>query len=167
MITDESLVQLAQQGDSSSFDEILERYKGSVRIKSKLYFILGNDETDVASAGMAGLCKAINSFDGNKRAFFKTYAERSITNEIIKFLSKTENVREEKEDIETYLFRDLEDEIFGRENRLFSDFEKKVLKKMIKGQGYVSIAEDMTKTPKQIDNAIQRIKRKLQNYLYS
>lgn len=190
-ISDEGLWRAASCGDSQAEEILLERYNRLVRICSRPFFLAGGDSEDLIQEGMMGLLSAIRRFDPARDTAFKTYAEHCIRNRLItaiKFASRfkhtplNESVSFESplfDDSQTHpsgLMRDPEELILARErfdevNTMLSDslsqFEKKVLEYYLSGLSYQEIADAVSKTPKSIDNAVQRIRKKLAQFLNS
>lgn len=161
-----------------SLETILEEYKDIVRAKSDLYFIIGGDKDDIIQEGMIGLVKAYNSFDEEKGASFKTYASLCIERQIINAiqcagrkknlpLNAAVEIPEDKSagplsnPEDAAIYRDFWDSVKSNKDKVFSASEHEVLLKLMQGKNYKEIAEEINKTPKQIDNTIQRVKAKL------
>jgi RNA polymerase sporulation-specific sigma factor len=189
--TDEQLVQQAQKGDMLAEEHLIRKYKEHVRKKSKVYFIIGADGEDVMQEGMIGLFKAIRSFDGEQQASFKTFAELCISRQIISAIrtasrkkheplndsvSLNDPVKEDESGVtfqemlragcemepeQELLMKSLIEEISSNENKVFSAFELEVWEAFSKGKSYKEIAEGLGKSPKAVDNAIQRTKKKI------
>lgn len=81
--SEEELVALAQQGDSDAEEYLIRKYKNTVKTKARLYFMAGADREDVVQEGMIGIFKAIRSYDSEKQASFRTFAELCINRQII------------------------------------------------------------------------------------
>lgn len=190
-LCDESLWRAASEGDSQAEEILLEKYTRLVRICSRPFFLAGGDSEDLIQEGMMGLLSAIRRFDPARETTFKTYAELCIRNRIIsairfalrfKHSPLNESVSFESQmfdDSQTHpsgLMRDPEELIIARErlnevntmlSGSLSQFEKKVLEYYLSGLSYQEIADAVSKTPKSIDNAVQRIRRKLAQFLNS
>ena len=194
--SEEELVIAAQKGDGYAVELIVNRYKSFVKLRSKSYFLVGADREDVIQEGMIGLYKAIRSFKADRKVSFKTFAELCITRHIITavktatrqkhmplntyvslnghesglyyfehigYAGENEGANPESIVIEQEDFKGMEGEI----DKHLSEFEAKVLMHHLNGYSYVRIAEALHKDPKSIDNALQRIKRKLEKFLFS
>lgn len=194
-LTDEQLVGEAQAGSLEAEEYLIRKYKEVVSSRSKLYFIMGADGEDVVQEGMIGLFKAIKSYDCEKDASFHTFAELCINRQIITAIktasrlkhsplntsiSLNKPVSEEETDgtlEETLcsdsnsdpeaqlLLKDVVASIIGNEGNIFSKFEMQVWNEYLMGKNYRQIAEDLGKSPKAVDNAIQRTKKKILAYL--
>ncbi len=195
ILTDEQLVLMAQEGSETAEEILIDKYKGLVRAKAKAYFIAGAEAEDVIQEGMIGLIKAIRNFDKSREASFKTFAGTCINNQIIKAIRKADRnksialndalslndrVSGEADSLtigdivkasminepeETVIFEDTISRLIRFQDTAFSDMEKEVLIRKLRGQSYTEIARDMNKSPKTIDNATQRIRRKIIDFL--
>ena len=195
ILTDEQLVQMAQEGSETAAEILIEKYRNLVKSKSKLYYIVGADSEDVAQEGMIGLFKAIRGYDQKKDASFKTYAEMCINHQILSAIKKANRLKHQplnqfvsfskeveegdknatlgdilqashaSEPEELMLLKEVVQFLKAYDSGLFSDFEWKVWTEKLKGKSYLEIAESLGKSSKSIDNALQRIKKKLLAYL--
>jgi len=194
-LPEEYTVNLAKEGDSSAQEYLIKKYKNFVRSKARSYFLIGADKEDIIQEGMIGLFKAIRDFQPDKIASFRSFAELCITRQIItaiktatrqkhiplnSYISLNRPVFDEESD------RTLIDILSGRNNvdpeallisreevknieskigEMLSELEWEVLTSYIQGKSYQEIAEDLDRHVKSIDNALQRVKRKLEKYL--
>lgn len=195
ILTDEQLVLMAREGSETAEEILIEKYKGLVRMKSKAYFIAGAEAEDVVQEGMIGLMKAVRSFDADREASFKTYASTCINNQIIKAIRKAEreknqplndaisldnHLREKDDDLtigdilkasmfdepeEKVIYEDTLLRLSSLSRQIFSPLESQVLRAKIAGKNYQEIAEELGKSPKTIDNALQRIRKKIMTFL--
>ena len=195
ILTDEQLVRMAQEGSETAEEILIEKYKGLVKNKAKTYYITGADSEDVVQEGMIGLFKAIRSFDVSKQAAFKTFADTCVNSQIISAIKKAnrkrhkplnESVSLNKEvddgtqDISVgdilqasmdndpealLLLQEVVDYLKTYDSGLFSKFEREVWIEKLKGKNYMEIAEHLGRSPKSVDNALQRIKKKIVAYL--
>ena len=193
-MTDEVLAGLAQAGDGEAEDILIRRYVEMVRGKAHLYFIVGADSEDVIQEGMIGLFKAIHDYSGNREATFKTFAELCINRQILTAV-KTASRRKHQPlndsvslstpvdetgggTLEESLGGDMASnpEVVFMENTLsslltdenstlFSSMERRVLKEYLAGKKYPEIAQSLGKSYKAVDNAMQRIRRKISEYM--
>ena len=193
-ISDEELVKLSQGGDTEAEEALIRRYHDSIKGKAHVYFIVGADSEDVIQEGMIGLYKAIRSFKENEGSSFKTYANICIDRQIISAIRTAERLKHqplnESISLSTPVGEDegtLEESIVGSDNepesesvcndlseildgntgKLFSKLEYAVLTELMKGKNYQQIGETLDKDYKSIDNAIQRIKKKIYGYIFS
>ena len=194
-MTDEEIVQLCHNGDSLSEEYLLNKYKNFVRSKARSYFLIGADHEDIVQEGMIGLYKAISDFKQEKLSSFRAFAELCITRQIItaiktatrqkhiplnSYVSLNKPLYDEESD-RTLLdilmegtTSNPEDMIINQENlgnirqkinEVLSGLEQEVLAAYLDGKSYQEIAEALGRHVKSIDNALQRVKRKLEKYL--
>jgi RNA polymerase sporulation-specific sigma factor len=193
-LTDEILLDLVQKGDSESTDFLISKYRNFVRAKASRYFLIGGEREDIVQEGMIGLYKAIRDFKVDKQASFKAFAELCITRQIITAIKTATRQKHTPLNSYVSLYKPLfEDDnhtlldvipgtktmdpatlIINQEKALdiemkmaemLSDLERKVLALYMDGQSYVEISEELNKHVKSIDNALQRVKRKLERYM--
>ena len=194
-MADEEIVALAQEGDGAALEYLLNKYKNFVRTKARSYFLIGADHEDIVQEGMIGLYKAIRDFKSEKLTSFRAFAELCVTRQIItaiktatrqkhiplnSYVSLNKPIYDEESDRTLLdviseevpsdpeaMIIDREDLSFieGRIGEMLSDLEKQVLVLYMEGKSYVEISEAMGRHVKSVDNALQRIKRKLQKYL--
>jgi RNA polymerase sporulation-specific sigma factor len=195
ILTDEQLVQMAREGSDTAEEILIDKYKGLVRMKAKAYFMVGAEPEDVVQEGMIGLIKAIRNFDREREAGFKTFASTCINNQIIKAIKKAEREKNQPlndavslndqlgEDEEGLTLGDIlrgsmldepEEMVIYEESlsqleelsrKTFSPLETQVLRGKIQGKTYQEIARELGKPPKTIDNALQRIRKKITDFL--
>lgn len=197
VLTDESIVKMAQEGSSTAYEYLINKYKELAKIKSKSYFIAGADNEDVVQEGMIGIFKAVRDFDEEKDASFRTFAELCVTRQILNAIkganrqkhqilneSVSLSVGEEEggednpsladrlasanpdADPESMmLMREVVAYLKANDKDIFSPLESQVWNEMLKGRNYREIALTLQKSPKSVDNAMQRIKKKIEGYL--
>ena len=194
-MADEQIVKLAQDADGAALEYLLNKYKNFVRTKARNYFLIGADHEDIVQEGMIGLYKAIRDYRAEKLSSFRAFAELCVTRQIItaiktatrqkhiplnSYISLNKPIYEEDSDRTLLdviteegmsnpedMLIDREDLSFieGRIGQMLSGLEKEVLVRYMEGKSYVEIADEMGRHVKSIDNALQRIKRKLLKYL--
>ena len=194
-MTDEEIARLAQAGDEEASAFLLRKYKNFVRSKAHSYFLVGADHEDIVQEGMIGLFKAIRDFRPEKLASFHAFAEICVTRQIItaiktatrqkhiplnSYISLNKPIYEEESDrtlmdiITETQVADPEEMLIGRESysniesriqESLSPFECRVMEAYMDGKSYQEIAEALGRHVKSIDNALQRIKRKLEKLL--
>ena len=194
LMTDEVLAGLAQAGDREAEDILIRRYVEMIRGKAHLYFIVGADSEDVIQEGMIGLFKAIHDYSGNREATFKTFAELCINRQILTAV-KTASRRKHQPLNDSVSLSTPVDETGGgtleeslggdmasnpeavfmentlsslltdENSTLFSSMERRVLKEYLAGKKYLEIAQSLGKSYKAVDNAMQRIRRKISEYM--
>lgn len=193
--SDEDIVEAVRLGDAGALEYLINKYRNFVRAKARSYFLIGAEREDIVQEGMIGLYKSIRDFRGDKLASFKAFAELCITRQIItaiktatrqKHIPLNSYVSLDKPIYDEDSDRTLQDiicgtsvcdpeemiinqeEFFGLEDKmseLLSDLERKVLMLYLDGRSYQEIAVDLDRHVKSIDNALQRVKRKLERYL--
>jgi len=194
-MTDEQVVKLAQQADGTALEYLLNKYKNFVRSKARSYFLIGADHEDIVQEGMIGLYKAIRDFREEKLTSFRAFAELCITRQIItaiktatrqkhiplnSYVSLNKPIYDEESDRtlldvitegreanpeEVLISREDVSVIEGRIGKMLSGLEKQVLLRYLEGKSYQEISLEMHRHVKSIDNALQRVKRKLQKML--
>lgn len=192
---DEDIVQEAREGNGEALEFLIHKYRNFVRAKARSYFLIGADREDIIQEGMIGLYKAIRDFRNDKLASFRAFAELCITRQIItaiktatrqkhiplnSYISLNKPIYEEDSDrtlldiISTSRISDPEEMVINREEfgdieekmgEILSDLEWKVLMSYLDGRSYQEIAVELKRHVKSIDNALQRVKRKLERYL--
>lgn len=195
VLTDEEIVNDARDGNVDALEYLIHKYRNFVRAKARSYFLIGADREDIIQEGMIGLYKAIRDFRNDKLASFRAFAELCITRQIItaiktatrqkhiplnSYVSLNKPIYEEESDrtlmdvISTVRVSDPEEIIINREEfgdieekmgEILSDLEWKVLMSYLDGRSYQEIAVELKRHVKSIDNALQRVKRKLERYL--
>ena len=194
-MTDEQVISLCHEGDSDAEEYLLNKYKNFVRSKARSYFLIGADHEDIVQEGMIGLYKSIRDFKPEKLSSFRAFAELCITRQIItaiktatrqkhiplnSYVSLNKPLYDEESDrtlldvIMEGRISDPEEMIINRENlgnihnrinEVLSGLEQEVLRAYLDGKSYQEIAETLGRHVKSIDNALQRVKRKLEKYL--
>lgn len=189
-LPDEKLILMFREGNGDVTDFLLEKYKGIVKRKARTMFLIGGDTDDLIQEGMIGLYKAIRDFNEDRETSFLTFANLCIDRQIYTAINASNRkkhsplntyvsfskAQEESAHNNGYLFnnsdnlKNPEDLYIDKENvmyiekeltRILSEFEYQVLCMYIEGSGYQEIARKMDKKPKAIDNALQRIKNKV------
>jgi len=193
--TDEELIAMYQQGNTLAQEYLLIKYKNFVRSRSRSYFLIGADHEDIVQEGMIGLYKAIRDFKLEKRSSFRAFAELCVTRQIITAIKTATRQKHIPLNSYVSLNRPLYDEesdrtlmdvivegrvtnpedlvinqedvssIHQRISEVLSGFEQDVLDAYLDGKSYQEIAKMLGKHVKSIDNALQRVKRKLEKYL--
>ncbi|WP_328597356.1 RNA polymerase sporulation sigma factor SigH [Heliobacterium mobile] len=194
-LVDEEVVELAKEGDEEALEYLINKYKNFVRAKARSYFLIGADREDIIQEGMIGLYKAIRDFRCDKLSSFRAFAELCITRQIItaiktatrqkhiplnSYVSLNKPIYDEDSDRtlldvisgtkitdpeELIISREEFDDIEEKMGEILSSLEWKVLMSYLEGKSYQEIAVDLKRHVKSIDNALQRVKRKLEKYL--
>jgi RNA polymerase sporulation-specific sigma factor len=194
-LEDEQLVELVREGDELALEYMISKYKNFVRAKARSYFLIGADREDIIQEGMIGLYKAIRDFRSDKLASFRAFAELCITRQIItaiktatrqkhiplnSYVSLNKPIYDEESDrtlldvLSGTKVTDPEELVISREEfihieqkmgEFLSDLEWRVLMYYLEGKSYQEIADSLDRHVKSVDNALQRVKRKLERYL--
>ena len=193
---DEALCSLAASGDRIAEEALVMRYNRLVRVCARPYFLAGGDSEDLIQEGMVGLLNAIRAYDPGKGSSFRTYAETCIRNRILSAIRAAARDKHTPLNhyvsYETPLLdgntdsyplsasrqpqQNLEDMLISREERRerlgtlkgqLSGFEAQILDLYLRGLSYVEIASEVDRSPKAVDNAVQRIRRKVAQHLSS
>jgi len=188
---EEQVVELAQLGYPDATDYLLTKYRGFVESKARSYFLAGAEFDDVVQEGMIGLYKAVRDFRPDREAKFRSFVELCVTRQMITavkaatrnkhaalndyvslqrsgggeesdwslvdVLADTRSVGPEQMVIDSFEWRRVNSEA-GRE---LSMLEREVLRKYLAGRSYREIAGRLRRSPKTIDNALQRARRKV------
>ncbi|AWZ49867.1 RNA polymerase sporulation sigma factor SigH [Clostridiaceae bacterium 14S0207] len=192
---DEEIVVEAKNGNVEAQDYLINKYETFVKCKSKSYFLIGADKEDIYQEGMIGLYKAIRDFKADKLSSFKAFAELCVTRQIITaiktatrqkhiplntYVSLNKPIYDEESDrtlidvLSSLKVTNPEELIISREevsaiekeiSKVLSDLELEVLNSYLDGKSYQEIACDLDRHAKSIDNALQRVKRKLEKCL--
>ncbi|WP_164670661.1 RNA polymerase sporulation sigma factor SigH [Virgibacillus doumboii] len=195
MLDDDEIIRFIHQGNSQALDFLIHKYINFVRAKARTYFIVGADREDIIQEGMIGLYKAIRDYDGDKLSSFKAFAELCVTRQIItaiktatrqkhiplnSYVSLDKPIYDEESDRtlldvvagskaidpqELLVNREKFGDMEGKLSELLSELEKKVLHLYLDGCTYQEISVLLKRHVKSIDNALQRVKRKLEQLL--
>ena len=192
--SDEALCALAVSGNREAEETLVTRYNRLVRTCARPFFLTGGDSEDLTQEGMVGLIKAVREYDGEKDASFRTFAEICIRNRLYSVLrsaardkhkSINQSVSLDTPDFDSNSYtsgtsnlaqRNPEDTMIDREHtaallagvrKQLSEFEAKILEYYLDGLSCREIAESVGKPPKSVDNAVQRIRRKVAQQLLS
>lgn len=176
---DFQLISMIRDGDEAAMEEIILKYKSMVEAIAMKYIYSPLEKDDLVQEGMIGLLAAINSYTYNKGTQFKTYANICVNNAVqnaIKKVSRLKDIPQENtvslddDYLEYCAALSAEDEYLAQESvsnlsealyEKLSKFENEVIKLHMTGCSYTEIARKLDKNPKAIDNAIQRIRKKL------
>ena len=191
-ISDEELILRFKNGESEILDYLMEKYKDMVRKKARAMFLIGGDNDDLIQEGMIGLFKAVRDYQPDKEASFQTFARMCVDRQIYNAIqnsnrqkhqplnsydiSLSQDPGESQDHLQDMWADNPESIIIDQENVrsleqeitcTLSLMENQVLEYYLDGMGYAEIAALMKKTPKSIDNALQRIRTKIKEQLKS
>ena len=192
---DHCLVDRARSGEVEALNTLLERYRRFTKMKARGYFLAGGDSDDVEQEGMIGLFKAIRDFRPEREASFRAFAELCITRQIITAIKTATRQKHQPlnqyvslwglrvvddpaecilEDLFEHNVPDPADEVVSWDclaemrrslAQMLSGLEVDVLRLYVEGRSYQEIGAELGRHAKSIDNAIQRVKRKLEGHL--
>ncbi len=192
---DDSLINEVRTGNTLALEHLIGKYRNFVRAKARSYFLIGADHEDIVQEGMIGLYKAVRDFNGDKLSSFKAFAELCITRQIITAIKTATRQKHIPLNSYVSLDKPLYDEesdrtlmdvicgnritdpeallinreefsfIEGKMSEILSELERQVLMLYLDGRTYQEISVDLKRHVKSIDNALQRVKRKLERYV--
>lgn len=194
-LSDEELVEQVHLGNTDALDYLITKYRLFVKVKARSYFLIGADKEDIIQEGMIGLYKSIRDFRGDKLASFRAFAELCITRQIItaiktatrqkhiplnSYISLDKPIYDEESErtLMDIIISPLSDNpehlminreeysrLEGKMSEVLSELEQQVLALYLEGRSYNEISELLNRHVKSIDNALQRVKRKLERHL--
>ena len=194
---EEPITEIKEHTNSDALDYLINKYRNFVRAKARSYFLIGADREDIIQEGMIGFYKAVRDFRNDKLSSFRAFAELCVTRQIItaiktatrqkhiplnSYVSLNKPIYDEDSDrtlldiISGAKVSDPEELVISQEEfvdiekkmeEILSDLEWKVLMSYLDGKSYQEIAVDLHRHIKSIDNALQRVKRKLEKYMES
>ncbi len=193
--TDEEIIKFIHNGDNIAQNYIINKYRNLVKLKTRMYFIIGADSEDIIQEGMIGLYKAIRDYKFDKFVSFYSFAELCITRQIITAIKTATRQKHiplnsyislnkpigEGDSENTYIdilsetrVTSPEELLIGQEDKnyiethigeVLSELECHVLSLYLQGKSYFEIASIISKDEKSIDNALQRVRRKVEKIL--
>ena len=194
-LTDEEIADLAKHGNVEALEYLINKYKNFVRAKARTYYLIGAYREDILREGIIGLYKAIMDNSSYRQATLRSFAEICVTRQIItaiktatrqkhiplnSYISLNKPVFDEESErtlgevVTTDKASNPEDLFINQENlldiestmhRILSPLEQEVVALYLEGKSYVEIAQQLNRHVKSVDNALQRVKRKLEQYL--
>lgn len=195
MTDEEIVAEAKTNDNTIALNYLINKYRNFVRAKARSYFLIGADREDIIQEGMIGLYKAIRDFRNDKLSSFRAFAELCVTRQIItaiktatrqkhiplnSYVSLNKPIYDEDSDrtlldvLSGSRISDPEELVISREEfidieskmgQILSELEWKVLMSYLDGKSYQEIAVELDRHVKSIDNALQRVKRKLERYL--
>jgi len=193
--SDDDLAVRGQLGEEEALTLLLERYRWVAQAKARGYFIVGGDLDDLEQEGMIGLFKAARDYRPEREASFRAFAELCITRQLITAIKAARRqkhrplnqyvslsgllllddpVDQLDDELPHHQVPDPADELVSSEDvadmrsslvRMLSDLAVGVLQLYVEGRSYLEIGEELGRDPKSVDNALQRVKRKLEGHL--
>lgn len=194
--SDEELIAASRAGNVAAEDFLYERYKNFIRGRARSYFLVGADREDIIQEGMIGLYKAIRDFNPEKLGSFRNFAELCVTRQMItaikaatrqkhiplnSYVSLNKPIYAEgpertlvdilsaariSDPEESFISQEAFSHLEGTLRESLSPLERETLALYLDGRSYVEIAELLGRQPKTIDNALQRVKHKLEKQLH-
>lgn len=194
-MAEDDVIALAKQGSGDATEYLLRKYQGLVEAKAKSYFLMGAEREDVIQEGMIGLFKAIRDFSMHEFGGFRKFAALCVTRQIISavkcasrqkhealnsYVSMEASSPETEDDgmleevlcdrgdsapDDVVICRELQQRVTSEMNRSLSELEQEALREYLRGHSYRDIAEELGTNVKQVDNALQRAKKKLEEYV--
>jgi RNA polymerase sigma-H factor len=195
-VEDGYLIALAKQGDPTSYDRLVRRYYGFVRLKASSYFLAGGDSDDLIQEGLVGLYKAIRDYRSDRESSFRNFAELCITRQIItavktatrnkhtplnqyvSFSSTPASASDGEPTLDEVIpgpsVHDPVNQVISSEelrslvaclSTALSDLESRVLALYLDGYSYEQVGDRIGCDCKTVDNALQRVKRKVGAHL--
>lgn len=185
--SDEELIRRLRQGESEIEDFLMDKYKNLVKIRARAMYLIGGETDDLIQEGMIGLFKAIRDYREDRDAAFATFAKLCVERQLYRTIESSN--RQKNQPLNTYISLDGEsqeeelqrlweespeaivvdrehtDAMIEKIHKALSPFENHVLNLYMNGYTYIQIAEMMDKSPKSIDNALQRIRSKVRDIL--
>lgn len=192
---DEILIEKIHNGDEEALNFLITKYRGFVKAKAMRYFLTGGDKEDVFQEGMIGFCKAIRDYRDCKNSSFKSFADLCVTRQIITAVKAATRQKHSPLNTYVSLYRPINQgeseqtliEVIPEQKQVdpvtiligleetkeielklaedLSGLESRVLALYLDGQTYLEMSQELNVQLKSIDNALQRIKRKLERYL--
>lgn len=192
---DEEIVNLAKNGDEVATEYLIRKYKNFIHSKARSYFLIGADREDIIQEGMIGLYKSIRDYRADKMVSFRAFANLCITRQVItaiktatrqkhiplnSYISLNKPVYDENSDRtmldvisgtkamdpeELFISHEMSDDLREKIKENLSELEAKVLQCYLEGKSYQEMAKELNRHTKSIDNALQRVKRKIERTL--
>ncbi|MGV8907095.1 MAG: RNA polymerase sporulation sigma factor SigH [Acetobacterium sp.] len=190
-LTENEIIYRAQNGDKDAELLLLQKYRRNVLVRARHYFLVGGDNEDLIQEGMIGLFSAIWDYRNDREAQFSTFANLCIERQIQTAISSANRKKHHPLNNSISIYAPISekhpqvtilDQLMDRKNvepgvmlikeeelqqliedvrRELSNFEKKVLSYYIKGASYQEISMALTCGNKSVDNALQRIRKKI------
>ncbi len=186
--SDEELIEKIKDGNEHAERCLYKRYTFIIKRIASSFFIIGGSLDDLFQEAMIGLIKAVNGFNNNLGNSFRSYAEVCIRRQVISAIRKTKpyellnistslydsgseskeiTLLDEYADLDSlnpenvFICKEEKDQYYSKASEFLSNFEKAVLTEYGKGKSYEEISHELNKSVKSIDNALQRVKKKI------
>ncbi len=178
--TDRELIEGYRAGNDGMAELLLEKYRTYVRIRANALFLVGGDVEDLNQEGMIGLFKSIRDYDLSQKTPFSAFARMCINRQMYTAIEASS--RKKHAPLNSYVSLEMSEESLGeaaspesmyieteeaaaleeRFDSVLSSYEKKVLRLYLQGKRYSEIADELEKSQKSVDNAVQRIRSKIE-----
>lgn len=185
--TDEALLEMLKNGDEDVMDFLIDKYKAMVRKKARVLYLTGGDQDDLIQEGMIGLFKAVRDYQADRDTSFATFAQLCVDRQLYHAIQSSNRQKHRPlngyvslstDEWESQFLHEFqpspENIVIAQENALhmreqigrqLSPMENQVLQLYLDGKDYLEIAEELEKSPKSIDNALQRVRNKVREYI--
>ena len=187
-LSDSELLSLVASGESKAEEALAERYMRLVRACARPLFLAGGDNEDLNQEGMFGLLSAIRQYDPAMGTQFHSFAEHCIRMRLLSAVRSASRLKHlplndglsleqlsedpgaqlsasleifQRSPEDLVLARESKEELYAVLAQCLSKMERQVLERYLDGQSYREIAQSLKRDEKAIDNAVQRIRRKL------
>ena len=186
-VADETLAQRAKNGDDEALADLIERYTPLVCMRARAYARGVMDVDDVYQEGMVALLKAVRNYREDTAGSFRTFAAVCVNNKMLSAV--TAHMRDKNAPMRSYLSlsgREIPEDLLAavspetdpeklviaseesaarnrRIENLLSPFERQVLRLYLSSYSYEEMSRQLGSSTKAVDNALQRVRRKLRN----
>ena len=184
----DEVAKLAAEGNVYAIEFIVNSFKNYIKFRARSCYASGADNDDLVQEGMIGLFKAVRDYNEDKDCSFASFAQLCISRQLYSALEASN--RKKHGPLNTYVSFSLEEqegqsvfedffsrktsspeewileqeklkELQRRMKERLSSMEQQVLELYLGGNNYIQISEILQKSPKSIDNALQRIRQKI------
>jgi RNA polymerase sporulation-specific sigma factor len=189
--SDESLAERFQSGDGGALEELLRRHRGMACSKARSWFLPGGDAEDVIQEATIGIFKAARDYSRDHNVVFGAFAELCVKRQVITAVKAAGRLKHQalngytpiagdnegsdpalgvqagwsSDPAEQITSLDSQRRLLASMEGVLSELEEQVLHLYAEGSTYAEIAETVGRHAKAVDNAVQRIRRKLGNHL--
>ncbi len=179
-LSDDVLAEFSKNGDDNAFNELAIRYLSRIRFIARKYSAQGYEQSDFVQEGLMALLYACKTFDAHGGSSFGSFVSLIVERRFISIIRSsqsqkavpdamlvridglenelTDYVRTPEEQL---VYKEQLDQALKRLNALLSAREYEVLMLFASGLSYGKIAEKLQISVKSVDNALQRVRRKV------
>jgi RNA polymerase sporulation-specific sigma factor len=175
-MSDEELVKHCKASEKAAY-MLISRYAKTIYIKALTMFNDVVEADDLMQEGLLGLLNAIKTYDSESGVKFSSYSNVCITNKMKTALIKSNqnviSVDQVNENcLQTTDLSNPESIFIEKENSielddkistLLSEKEWQVFRLFLRGSTYYQMARQLNISQKTVDNALQRVRRKLKS----